>query len=238
MCLTFFSGGCMGEAISWLLDHVTLIKLHHLLSKHWATWWYPCFILTPLCSRVMAKILKKLKIYSLPLEHCTYVRTWPHTVNVFFQYCVFSKFGFQIQLASQAQDCESLPRDTAPTQNGWADARRRLYRNKIASGSASVGRLSRRRLGKLDTNKIVNGSTSLGRLSSQCRQARQEQDRECQRLRWTTEQTDQARHSELNQTSLPSLEQEWVRSKLAGFRAKLAKMSPSQHQAHYRSPSI
>ena len=138
-----------------------------------------------------------------------YVCTWPHTVNVFFQYCVFSKFGFQIQLAcyiaGQVQDRESLPRDTAPTQNGWADARRRLDRNKIASGSASVGRLSRRRLGKLDTNKIVSGSTSVGRLSSQRRQARQEQDRERQRqrLRWTTEQTDQARHSELNQTSLP-----------------------------------
>ena len=143
---------------------------------------------------------------------CLYaVCTWPHTVNVLFQYCVFSKFGFQIEsasLAGQAQDRESLSRDTAPTQNGWADARRRLGkldRNKIASASASVGRLSRRRLSKLDTNKIVNDSTSVGRLSSQRRQARQEQDRERQRLRWTTEQTEQARHSELNQTSLPYL---------------------------------
>ena len=36
------------------------------------------------------------------------------------------------------------------------------------------------------------------------------------------EQTEQARRSEPNQTSLPSLEQEWVQSKLAGFHAKLA----------------
>ena len=46
------------------------------------------------------------------LSVCTSVHPRPHTIKVFFQYCVFSKFGFHIQvlatyvLCGQAQDRE------------------------------------------------------------------------------------------------------------------------------------
>ena len=57
----------------------------------------------------------------------TFVRLRSHTVNVFFQYCVFSKFGFHIQaLALSGVD-----------------------KHKIARDSSNAERLSRQRLGKL-----------------------------------------------------------------------------------------
>ena len=57
-----------------------------------------------------------LKCLSVCVRACVRACPWPHTVNVFFQYCVFSKFGFQIQLASlagQAQDRESVERHSS-----------------------------------------------------------------------------------------------------------------------------
>ena len=70
---------------------------------------------------------------------CLSACPWPHTLNVFFQCCVFSKFGFQIQVARDSSNAEWLSR----------------HRNKLASGSASVARL-RQRLGKLDRNNIAS----------------------------------------------------------------------------------
>ena len=82
-------------------------------------------------------------------------------------------------------------------------------KHKIARDSSNAERLSRQRLGKLDRPEQAYERQRQRRATEQAerRQARQEQDRErpeC--LRRTTEQTEQARRSEPNQTSLPSLE--------------------------------
>ena len=84
-----------------------------------------------------------------------------------------------------------------------------MDKHKIARDSSNAERLSRQRLGKLDRPEQAYERQRQRRATEQAerRQARQEQDRErpeC--LRRTTEQTEQARRSEPNQTSLPSLE--------------------------------
>ena len=95
-------------------------------------------------------------------------------------------------------------------------------KHKIARDSSNAERMGRQRVGKLDRPEQAYERQRQRRATEQAarRQARQEQDRERpEHLRRTTEQTEQARCSESNQTSLPSLEQQWVQSKL---HAKLA----------------
>ena len=95
-------------------------------------------------------------------------------------------------------------------------------KHKIARDSSNAERMSRQRVGKLDRPEQAYERQRQRRATEQAarRQARQEQDRESpERLRRTTEQ---ARRSEPNQTSLPSLEQQWVQSKLHSKLATIA----------------
>ena len=108
----------------------------------------------------------------LSVRVCTCPR--PHTVNVFFQYCVFSKFGFHISSG--------------------------VDKHKIARDSSNAERLSRQRLGKLDRPEQAYERQRQRRATEQAerRQARQEQDRE--RPEYAERPSRQSRPGALNRT--------------------------------------